>query len=386
MAPKRNQKVSIDELPRPGHKRAKVDDPVGAKVTSISEAIADTQLVEIEGTAVNRKMLIEIVPLTLKVPCSERHTYQTSVATMIGEVLNSSKDQWEQKVSNAQKVVDGTNAERSSAAAARDEANDQVKEQEVVVTNCKEEVQKHAEEEHAAGRALQVAAKEVSEFEDAQKEKAKKLAEYNATYKDNFEAIQSPTEALSAKDQKMHLSKLTGVLKELSADASLITVLQAVAKKMPSERSTFDSLAMENVSTLLKKSIDALQSDLDNGGDLKAQKINAKDAEQAVLDAAKEAHKASKDSLKAATEALMARQTETKAALKTLVSKVTEAENAVKQHAEQQKGFQKVQNVVANFEFLLERDVPPPENSKVEAMSEESPAVVEPVQAMQQVA
>jgi len=251
-------------------------------------------------------------------------------------------------------------------------------------------VQKHTEEENAALQASQAAAKEVSEFEDVQLRKAKKLEEYNAIYKENFEALLSPTEALSAKDQKVHLSKLDAVLKELSADKSLITAFPAVAKKMPSERGAFDSCAMESVNTLLKTNTDSLQSDLDNGDNLKAQKIDAVKQAEATLDTAKENLKASKESMKAATEDLMSRTTETKAALKALTSKITEDEKAAKQLNEQQKGLQKVQSLVSMFEFLLERDVPAQETSKVESMMEdskmevtmeESPApMVEPVQ------
>jgi len=397
MAPKRSHKViaSIENvLPRPGHKRAKIEDPVGDKVTAISDALADTQFLEIQGSAECREMLMATLPLSLKVPRSERHSFQAAVASMIGEILNSSKDKWEQKVSDAQQAVDSTSAERSSAATVRDEANDRLKEQQAVVTNLKEQEQQQGEAEKAAQQVLEHAEKEVREFEDVQAEKAKKLAEHTATYKDNFEAVQSPSEALTAKDQKMHLSKLTAVMKELSADASLVTAMQAAIKKMPAERGTFDSVAVEQVGMLLKKNMDALQSDLDSSDIVKAQKIEAQAQAQTALDSAKESHKESKENFKAATETLMARQTETKAALKTLVSKVSEADNAAKHHVDQQKGLDRVQNLVLMFDFLVDRDVMPEpepkteieENSKVESMMEEAPAVAELVQAMEAVA
>merc|ERR1719161_2788350 len=166
---------------------------------------------------------------------------------MIGDILNSSKDTWAQKVSDAQNAVDNTNAERSTAASARDEANDRLKEQQVVVANCSSQVQQHADMETAAQRDLEAAEKEVRDFEDVQKGKAKKLEERRSIYKDNFEAVRSPDAPLSAKDQKMHLGKLTPVLKQLSADTSLLTVIQSVIKRMPAERGSFDSMALEQV-------------------------------------------------------------------------------------------------------------------------------------------
>merc|ERR1719353_1503532 len=105
--------------------------------------------------------------------------------------------------------------------------------------------------------------------------------------------------------------------------------------------------------------MDALQSDLDSSDVVKAQKIEAQAHAQTALDFAKESHKESKENFKAATETLMARQTETKAALKTLVSKVSEADNAAKHHVDQQKGLERVQNLVLMFDFLVDRDVIP---------------------------
>lgn len=403
MAPKRSQKAisSITEtLPRPGHKRAKIEDPVADKMTALTEGLADPQLVEIEGNIVCREMFVTILPLALKIPRSERHGYQASVASMIGDILNSSKVKWEQKVSDAQTALDSINAEKSAAASARDEAILRVKEQETVVANAKNEVQEQVSARSAAQQVLEKATKEVSEFENVQAEKAKKLDGYNFLCKDNFEAVQSPTEPLSAKDQKTHITKLTAFLKEVSADNSLITAFQAVVKKLPADRGTFDSFAVENVGQLLKTNIEALQTEINNSDTLKAEKVDAQTQAQAALDSAKEIQELKQSSMKSATEVLMGLQEESRSALKIQVSKNSEADNANKQHVEQQKGLDKVQNLVSMFEFLVERDVvpdPEPETKvdgdskvdatmvdvKVDAIMEESPAVVEPVPAMQ---
>jgi len=393
MAPKRSQNaiVSVENVPRPGHKRAKIEDPVGDKVSAIAEAMSDPQLVEIPGPASCRDMLVTTMPLALKIPRSERHSFQASVASMIGEILNSSKASWQQKLTDAQTALDSANCERSSAASIRDEANDQLKEQQVMVANCKEQVDQHAKAEKAAQQVADAAQKEVLDFEGGQAAKAKKLEERYAVFKDHFEAVQSPTTPLSTKDQKTHLSKLTSLLKELSADASLITAMQAVVKKMPAERGAFDSMALSQVETLLKENIDSLQSDIDNNDTAKAQKMEAQTQAQGGLDNAKETHKASQEAMKTATEALLAKQADTKAALKTLVSKGYEADNAAKHHAEQQKCLDKAISMVSMFTFLVERDVMvqpekgAEETLKVMMEEEESPAVVE-TQSMQEVA
>eukprot|EP00746_Dinoflagellata_sp_MGD_P161532 gnl/MRDRNA2_/MRDRNA2_88723_c0_seq1.p1 gnl/MRDRNA2_/MRDRNA2_88723_c0~~gnl/MRDRNA2_/MRDRNA2_88723_c0_seq1.p1 ORF type:complete len:426 (+),score=129.85 gnl/MRDRNA2_/MRDRNA2_88723_c0_seq1:78-1280(+) len=400
MAPKRSQKAMTSletTLPRPGHKRAKIEDPVADKVTALTEGLANPELVEIEGSLVCREMFVTIMPLALKLPRSERHGYQASVASMIGDILNSSKDKWEQKVNDAQIALDSINAEKSAAVSARDEATLRVKEQEAVVANAKDQVKQHAEAEVQAQQVLAKATKEVSEFEDVQAEKAKRLEGYNALYNENFKAVESPSEPLSAKDQKTHSSKLTAFLKEVKADKSLVTAFEAVIKKMPADRGTFDSYAVEQVGELLKNSSNALQTDLDSSDSLKAQKIEAQTQAQQALDSAKENHQVQKDNLKAATEVLTSLSDASKAALKLQVSKNSEANNSSNQHAEQQKGLEKVQNLVSMFEFLVERDVvpePEPEtkvdatmaDAKVDAMMEDAPAMVEPVQAMQEVA
>jgi hypothetical protein len=399
MAPKRSQKAiaPIETLPRPGHKRAKIEDPVGDKATALTEGIADPNLVEIDGNIVCREMFVTVLPLALKVPRSERHSYQQAVASMIGEVLNSSKNKWEQKVSDAQTALDSINVERSAAASVRDAAQLRVKEQEAAVTSAKDQVKQAAGAENEAQQHLVKATKEVSEFEDIQAAKGKKLEECNALQKDNYEPIISATEVISAKDSKTHLAKLTPFLKEVGADTSLITAFQAVVKKVPAERGSFDTFAIEQVGEHLKKKIDGLQADLDNGDSLKAEKVEAQTQAQSALETAKENHKNCKDTLKAATESLMSLTEESRAALKTQVMKNSEADNSARQHGEQQKAFEKVQNLVSMFEFLVEKDVvkePEPETkvsevSKVDAVDavmEEPPAVVEPVQAMQEVA
>jgi len=84
---KRGQQVIAtvaDGLPRPGHKRAKVEDPITEKVAAIAEALADFS-VEIPGALSCRDMLQAMLPSVLGVPCSERHSYQAAVAAMIGD-------------------------------------------------------------------------------------------------------------------------------------------------------------------------------------------------------------------------------------------------------------------------------------------------------------
>jgi hypothetical protein len=388
MAPKRSQKVLAavhESVPRPGHKRAKIEDPVEDKVAAIAEALSDPQ-VEIQGTSACREMFLATMPHALKTPRSERHNFQAEVASMIGDILNSSKDSWTKKVQDAQEAVDSTGAERTTAASARDEANDKLKEQQAELTSRKEQDQQCADAEKAAKQLLEAAEKEVRDFEDVKLAKIKTLEEREAIYKKNFEALKSPEAPLSAADQKIHLSPLSSLCRELKADTSLVVAMQAGLKKMPADRGDFDGMAIENVGTLLKENIASLQSDLDNSDSIKAQKNEAQAQAQAAYESAKENHAASTDAVRSASEIFMTKHSESKLALKNMVSKGLEADNAIKFHAEQQKGFDKASKLVSMFTFLVERDVmPEPEpQSLVEekVMMEESPAVAEP-QAMQ---
>jgi len=387
---KRGQKVivSVEEsLPRPGHKRARVEDPIAEKVAAIAKALADPE-VETPGALSCREMLQAMLPCVLRVPCSERHSYQATVASMIGEVLKTSQESCEQKVHDAHNTVETAEREHSSLVSAFDVSNQQLQSQQSEVKSCKEQENVHAEAEKEAEKVAREADKEVFDFDSVQLSKAKDLEECNSIYKDNFEVLKSATEPLSAKDQKTHISALMALVKKLGADVSLRTAIPVTFKKVPAERGTFDGVVVDQVDALLKDHAATLKTALDNGDTVKAEKIEMQTQAQKALDSAKETHRASKEATKTACEMLVSRQSEVKSAQTAVCSKKQELATATDQHAHNKTHLEQATDLFSAFTYLLERDVVPdpvPEVSaeKVEevvtAAIEEQPTMMEDV-------
>jgi len=384
---KRGQKVVAsveDSLPRPGFKRAKTEktaDPIPDKVGIIAEALADPEVVIPNDSC--RKMLQAMLSSVLSVPFSERHGYQAQVAAMLGEILKTSQDNWEQKVGEAQSSLDTADTERSSLASALDVADEQLKSQRSEVNSCKEQSETHAEAEKEAHRIKVEADKEVSNFDASQNLKAQDLDQCNSIYKGTFEMLKLATEPLSAKDQKTSISTLAAFVKKLGADSSLQTVIPHVFKKSTAERGDFDNVAVDQVDELLQNYMSTLKTALDSGDSLKAEKIEAQAQAQQALDSAKATLEASKQALQSACDTLISKQSDLKSAQTALDSKVQELGKFAKEHAQHQKQFDKATERLLTYTFLLERDVVPepvPEVTaeKVEDVSmTEAPVAVE---------
>merc|ERR1712086_679431 len=95
-------------------------------------------------------------------------------------------------------------------------------------------------------------------------------------------------------------------MKKLGIESSLLSALAPAMKKSPSERGTFDVMAVDGTEGVFTKHLGELQEQIDKADVVKAEKVSAQAAAQEALDAAVSKRTASEAVLKTAEEELAA--------------------------------------------------------------------------------
>merc|ERR1712166_1546553 len=83
------------------------------------------------------------------------------------------------------------------------------------------------------------------------------------------------------------------MLKKLSTESSLLSAIVPALKKSPSDRGSFDLMAVEGAEGMFTKHLGELQEQIDKADVLKAEKTSAEAAAQEALTAATEKRTAS---------------------------------------------------------------------------------------------
>merc|ERR1719281_1420286 len=110
-------------------------------------------------------MLSHVAGSALSVPSDERHSYQASVAKMIGETLGSSVKSWENKLSEAHAAVSSTTKEKENAIAALADTKSKREQKQGEVKSREEQLHADTKAESDAKQGLKAANKEVTNFD-----------------------------------------------------------------------------------------------------------------------------------------------------------------------------------------------------------------------------
>mmetsp|Transcript_51686 Transcript_51686/g.144428 ORF Transcript_51686/g.144428 Transcript_51686/m.144428 type:complete len:380 (-) Transcript_51686:203-1342(-) len=241
MAPKLAKRPAANPVGRPPKK------PAVDLTEKECELVAATVL-EADLPVEVKTMLSKVAPRVLQVYTDIRHPHQASMVRMIGEVMISLTESLEASVAAARAKVDGLDGDKVSRDADVADADKEL-------SGKTEAVKEKADALSAASVALDVAKEACKQAETAQKTgdaaQAAAFAKREALGAAESELAKFKEAAASIDDSKTFLAKL----KKIDVDAGLLAALPGVLRKSPSERATFDALAMGQLDEIFAKSL-----------------------------------------------------------------------------------------------------------------------------------
>jgi len=379
-------------------KKAKTEvakDPMKEAVKALVGAFEDDDQVGLSTVpAITKEMLGSVIPTSLGAGAAadERHEYQVKIADAIGEVLKEVVTIWEGKIVETKDGVTAAEALRTEKAKISETAEATLATKTAETTAAQEKLSAAKTALDAAGTTLKSAKLAVDAFAVELTEKEGELASLKGVLTGNFEPLKAGLTLENAKEKKAaeqtHLESIKSTLKTLKADTSLMSALESALTKKPENRGQFDSMAIEQLESILTTKIAKDEEVINNQESLKAEKAaavtdgetnlaNCKEAKtqgEADLDAAKKAEKEASSSLKDAKKAVVSQDKAVEAAKETASDAETSLGDA-KKHVE-------------SFEFLYSRpskapepepvEEAPAEEAPVEAPAEAEPMAVEP--------
>jgi uncharacterized coiled-coil protein SlyX len=356
-------------------KKAKKDDS-GKHIKALVDVLTNPEC-DVAGPSTNKDMLVGALPLALGDYSDVRHEYQTTVAKIVGEVLQGWVAKWEGKVAEAKAACDTTASELASATGALEAAKTAVTAQKDDVKACKEALKAASAEEKESKEALTKANGDVSEFDAKLSTVVASKDSVSMVYNSSFLVLKA-AEGVPASEAKGHLKKIVPTLKKISSETSLQIAISPALEKKPDDRGQFDSMAIDGVEASFKAEIAKLE------GEIAAQDDTKKALEGAVAEAkathdAKHAKKEEcKAALKASEESLAEKEKASEAAEKAVAHASTASHKALVKNKKEESGLDHAKGSVATYQLLLERSTPPPEPEEEE---EEPPAEEAPAEA-----
>lgn len=358
MAPNKRAGGRNDKAP----KKLKLD-PVTVKVNEVLDALSKDEC-EVPGPPSCREGLLAAVPhaLGLGAAIDERHVFQTSVARMVGDILNASEVKLQQILKEAKENHEASKTEQVSRDAALEDTQHRLATQHTEVKERKDRLLADIVAEKETKKALEAATSEVTNFDTLQLAKVSHRDELGAVLRENFEALRSG-EFANPRDEHVHLNKLTAMLKKLNIDKSLENAIPAALAKKPIDRGGFDETVVSQVHDALKENLETLENELGNGEALKKQKESELSAAQASRANAEKERMSSQEAVTAAEETCSELQAEVKRAQhSTEEQKEAVSDLEIRVFIENVK-LESLQSAIQAFAFLRDRvaDTPAPE-------------------------
>jgi len=234
----------------PAAKKIKVDPNVAGVEESLEFAL--------DISDETRQMILAGLAKSLVVPRDQRHECQEKMVNMIGDIIFNVKDKFTEAAEReANNVSDIENSHGElqgrleQAAQAKEAAGAVVKQEE-------QNLQQAAEAAVTAKESLK-AQQKLSVTTEAELKKAGARATlFSKAFEEDFKAL---TEE-DGQDGKMHHKALEPVLKDLGLEESLQLALPSACAKKIVERSSFDTMVLQQLGAQLQEHVALTQQDL----------------------------------------------------------------------------------------------------------------------------
>jgi len=263
-------------------KKAKATVTVDPAFSSVSDALMGAALLPDRV----RTMLVEMMPLSLKVASDERHELQSMAVDMIERGLTAEKDAMTAAAVAADVSLNGLKASESQLGGNVTNAEAALGAQKEMVEAKKNALADATAAEKASKNTLSEKKTEQKTGEKNYAEMQKDHAAISAAFAEHFPSMQ-------AGESKAQYKKLEPFLKKLKVESTLLTALPACAAKSLDKRGTFDNLALEEFDKAFKAQIAALGDAVTAEGPASVERDN-------VVQAAEKDHEAKKAALETA--------------------------------------------------------------------------------------
>lgn len=344
-------------------KKAKTED-ISKPIKAITDILSNPEC-DIEGPSGNRDMLVGALPYALGDYSDVRHGYQSTMAKIIGEVLQGWVAKWEQKVTDAKSSVDSTQSDLDAANAALEAAKGAVAGQKEDVKACKEALKTASHDEKETKEALAKATGEVADFDVKLQKVVADKDTVSMVYNQDF-LIMKASEGVPAAEVKGHLKKILPTLKKISNESSLQIAISPALEKAPADRGQFDSMAIDGVEAAFKAQIDKLTEEIAKEDETKKGLESAAAEAKGVHDAKLAKKEECKTALKASEDALAEKEKALEAADKTVVTASKASAKALATNKKEESGLEHAKGDLAKFQGLVDRTTPPPEPEEPE--------------------
>jgi chromosome segregation ATPase len=365
---KRKAQESKPKVVEKAAKKPKVEDPVDAAITKLSNAINFDLAAELPHKAVT--MVISVIPEALYNPVEDRSELETKFGQLVGEAVATAQKSLDEKAAWKQEKLDEKLANVETLAKALEEAN-------TTKQGCEEKVELATTAEREAKEAKTTANDALTTQQDEEAKLPEEKTKLDTTHTNLVEAIAIAEGDLpSAKDAK----KLNAQLKEVGAPESLVLGMAAAVGKTGDFEKMFISQSVKLLDTK-KTETEAQQAEWATHMESMATKTKELETEFEKLTAAHDERTNElaerKKELKTANQGVKDAELAQKNGNKAL-------EKATKENEEATKAVDDCKGFYTTYEFLLERTLiepPKPEETPAEEVPEpvaDEPTAKEP--------
>jgi len=388
MAPKRSGAAKVGRPAKKAKTEVVLKDPVKQNVKLLMAAFEDEDQVGLSSIPeITKEMLASVITTSLGAGAAadERHSYQVKIADAIGDVLKDVVKISETKAAEGQQGVADAEALRNEKAGIAETAEStlsaRTSDQEAAQENLNSAKQAVADAE----TSLQNAKDEVDSFDVQLVKKTEQLGKIKSVIDDNFGVLKAGVDWASPKEkkdgEKKHLGSISSMLKQLKADSSLMSALECALTKKPDNRGPFDTMAIEQLETILTSKVTEHETLINNAESIKAEKTAAIAQAESHLASTEAAKTNAEEALSAAKTAQKEAQAALKDAKKAVVDQDAAVEDAKEHSSETDSSLEQAKKNVEAFDFLYSRPskAPEPEPIAVDEAPEPEPVAEEPV-------
>lgn len=354
-----NLKRTTDSQAKNASKKAKATmTPVEKKFNFVMSTLTNEETV-VPGPESCRAMLVAAAPAALKIPQDKRHADQEAVFGMLTEIFDAEKDRWEARVADASSTFEKATAERTEKTNLKDAADAELKQQKDVV-RAKLEAQSQAMEVVAESKEELTGALSFHGDAEVAKEQLVKKQEHDLAIQETLHGLKEGIYE-NPKELKKHISAVSELLDSLGTEEGLMKTLPQILRKKPSERGSFDEMALQQLDSYVNDHLSSLRCKIEAADGIVAEHATAVTAWEAVVELAEDKKRESDEVLKAAET----QQDHLQEAL-TCARKVLKESNAIvksrgSDQAMEEYGLQNINDVRDALEFLREYVAPAPE-------------------------
>jgi chromosome segregation ATPase len=291
---------------------------------------------------------------------------------MLMNVFGTEKDRWDARVAHANSALEQANVQRTEKMNAKDEADAELKIQKDVV---RERVEAQSKASEVVEECQQELAAALTQRENVEAAKGKLVTsqEHDLAFREIVKGLKEGIYE-NPKELKKHIMAASVFFEGLGAEEALVKTLPQLLRSKPSERGSFDGIALQQLDSYMDSHLSSLTSKIETAHASVTEHTEATTAWNAVVEVSQEKKRESEEALQAAEAHQEQLQEALKCARKVLKEYTAVVKSRDADVTTEQGGLHKAEEVLEALRFLQEFVVPAP----AEEAKEPEEVVAEP--------